>query len=102
MKAPKDIVHTGVWDNTKSYKQNEIAMWNNNSYIWVGEKGNVEPNTSDKWKILSKGIRGRTGKQGESGEAVTVDYSELLQKQDDEITILKAQVKELLDATRTV
>jgi len=101
MQSPREIVHTGVWDKEKEYKQNDIAMWNNNSYMWVGEKGNVEPNTSEQWKILAKGVRGRKGEKGLEGQAIQVDYAELLQKQDDEITILKSQVKELIDATRT-
>jgi len=97
MKAPKEPTHMGVWDsNKKDYEFNDIVMWDNAS--WIKTHDNAQEIPSAGWKLLAKAIRGRKGLKGDTS---VVDYQEVLEKQDDEITILKAQVKGLLDATQT-
>ena len=68
---------TGAYDDDKSYKCLDVVMKSNNS--WVKNSDSDKP-FPDGWRIIAKGIQGKRGEKGSTG-----DFAEANQEVFDEI-----------------
>jgi hypothetical protein len=74
-----------------------MVMWENSTWIKTANKNQTLP--SEGWKLVAKAVKGRKGEKGADGTTTIVQNDEALQVLHDEISILKATIKGLEDAT---
>lgn len=81
VEKPKDgmsIVPKGLYKEDEVYKENDVVMFNNASWIKNGKEAQELP--GEGWFLLAKGTKGAKGDQGEKGEpGVVMDLTKDLE-----------------------